>query len=66
MGQFSWLCACCDEQILSEGEDWECFKCEELFRGKEAVCLITPDGKDFHEEDYQGYGVFGGVDAYSW
>ena len=66
MGQFSWLCACCDEQILSEGEDWECFKCEELYRGKEAVVLVTPDGNDFHEEDYEGYGVFGGIDAYSW
>jgi len=67
MGQFSWLCACCGEQILSEGDDWDCFKCEEQHRGKEPVILLTVgDDDDIHEDDYEGYGVFGGVDAYSW
>jgi len=66
MGQFSWLCAACDEAILSEGEDWECFKCEEDFKGKEKVLLLTPDHDPIIETDYEGYGVFGGVDAYSW
>lgn len=66
MGQFSWLCACCDEQILSEGEDWECFKCEQTFRGKEPVIMLSPNDEDLLETDYEGYGVFGGVDAYSW
>jgi len=68
MGSFSWLCACgCGEPILSEGEAWECFKCEENFAGKETAILVTPDGYDnLVEEDYEGYGVFGGIDAYSW
>ena len=66
MGQFSWLCACCEEQILSEGEDWECFKCGEEHRGKETVVLVTPDGNNIVEEDYEGYGVFGDIDVYSW
>jgi hypothetical protein len=65
---FSWLCACgCGEQILSEGEEWECFKCETDFPGKETAVLVTPEGHDdLVETDYEGYGVFGGIDAYSW
>lgn len=68
MGNFSWLCACgCGKQILSEGEAWECFKCEEEYPGKETAILVTPDGYDnLVEDDYEGYGVFGGIDAYSW
>jgi len=68
MGMFSWLCACgCGKQILSEGEDWECFKCEEEFAGKDTAILITPKGyANLVEEDYEGYGVFDGIDAYSW
>ena len=68
MGNFSWLCACgCGEQILSEGECWECFKCEEYFPGKETAVLVTPEGyHNLVEEDYEGYGVFDGIDAYSW
>jgi hypothetical protein len=66
MGQFSWLCACCDEQILSEGDTWECFKCEKEFAGKEPVIMLSPNDGDRYEADYEGYGVFGDVDAYSW
>lgn len=66
MGQFSWLCASCDEQILSEGQDWECFKCEQEYKGKEPVILVTPNGNQLREGDYEGYGVFAGIDAYSW
>ena len=80
MGQFSWMCADCGDQILSEGDSWECFKCEEDFEGKEPVMLLVPDfitldddttynlrshHYGFHEDDYEGYGVFGGMDAYT-
>tara|TARA_R110001606_G_scaffold349209_3_gene499091 strand:+ start:2545 stop:2997 length:453 start_codon:yes stop_codon:yes gene_type:complete len=66
MGQFSWLCAYCEGQILSEGDAWDCFKCEQEFPGKETVVVATPDGDNLVEEDYEGYGVFGGIDIYSW
>jgi hypothetical protein len=68
MGQFSWLCCACDEQILSEGEDWTCFKCETDFAGKESVAMLIPsqfNAEHLTEDDYEGYGVFGGIDAYS-
>ena len=73
MGQFSWLCSVCDEQILSEGETWECFKCEKEFAGKEQVMLHIPSKWNsgqlcsdwFYEPDYEGYGMFGDMDAYT-
>ena len=68
MGQFSWLCACCDGQILSEGEDWECFKCEEEYHGVERVALLMPEkfgGVHWEEDNYEGYGEFCGMDAYA-
>ena len=68
MGQFSWLCADCGQQILSEGEDWECFKCEEQYHGVERVALLIPEefgGEHFEEGNYEGYGEFGGMDAYA-
>jgi len=68
MGQFSWLCASCDGQILSEGSDWECFKCEEEYHGVEKVVLLIPEkfgGEHFEEDNYEGYGEFGGMDAYT-
>jgi hypothetical protein len=30
------------------------------------VYLLSPDGKHIKEDGYNGYGVFGNVDAYSW
>lgn len=68
MGQFSWLCACCEGQILSGGEDWECFKCETEYHGVERVALLIPEefgGFALEEDNYEGYGEFGGMDAYA-
>ena len=73
MGSFSWLCCECDKQILSEGESWSCFKCEEDYEGKQPVVLMIPSKWNsgqlisdwFYEDDYEGYGEFGGMDAYS-
>lgn len=68
MGQFSWLCADCGQQILSEGEDWECFKCETEHHGVERVALLIPEefgGFALEEDNYEGYGEFGGMDAYA-
>jgi len=68
MGQFSWLCADCGQQILSGGSDFECFKCEEQYYGVERVALLMPEefgGEHFEEGNYEGYGEFGGMDAYA-
>ena len=72
MGQFSWNCCDCRFPILSDGPsiDDYCFKCEEqlaeLDGAKQTVYLIQTDGKLIQEDDYEGYGVFGGIDAYGW
>ena len=46
------------------------FKCEEQLAdidgAKQTVYLIDTDGKLIREDDYEGYGVFGGIDAYGW
>jgi len=55
MGQFSWKCSKCNEQILSDSTR----------RNYNQAVLITPE-KNHVETDYQGYGEFGGVDAYEW
>ena len=68
MGQFSWLCACCNEQILNEGEAWDCFKCESEHNGKEPVVLLMPEefsGVHWEEDNYEGYGEFCLMDAYA-
>ena len=60
MGQFSWICSKCGEPIYNMGNNNE--------HGRDvgdAAVLMTPDGPHF-EDAYQGYGVFGGIDAYTW
>ena len=72
MGNFSWNCCDCDKPILSDGPSMDdyCFKCEEQLAdidgAKQTVYLIRTDGKLIQEDDYEGYGVFGGIDAYGW
>jgi hypothetical protein len=36
-----------------------------LVDGTVPVKMISPDGREFEERNYEGYGVFGGVDFYS-
>jgi len=55
MGQFSWKCSVCDEQILNNSTR----------NNFNRAMLITPE-KNYTEEDYKGYGVFGGMDVYTW
>lgn len=55
MGQFSWLCSVCGEQILNNSKHED----------HNQAILVTPKGKHI-EPDYEGYGVFGGVDAFTW
>lgn len=50
MGQFSWMYADTDNKInLLEGE---------------SAWLLQPNGKHIYESEYDGYGNFGGYDAY--
>ena len=74
MGSFGFHCAECDVPMLSDGPDkhCHCFKCEEEFVDNEdlggcksANYLMSPDGEVYEEEDYQGYGMYGGKDAYA-
>ena len=74
MGCFGFHCADCDLPMLSSGPDKHdyCFKCEEHFSDNEhgGGCkstnyLLSPDGEVFEEKDYEGYGVYGGKDAYA-
>ena len=50
MGQFSWLTIDTEEQVFNDYD-------------KEVYYLLAP-GKKWEEPDYEGYGVFGGKDAY--
>ena len=54
MGLFSWN-TCDTNRSIS---------CEESDRGTFKVHMITPDGRVFTEENYEGYGEFGGKDFY--
>ena len=74
MGSFGFHCAECDLPMLSDGptKDDYCFKCEEEFSTleegggcKSTNYLLSPDGEVFEEKDYEGYGVYGGKDAYA-
>jgi len=54
MGFFSWNTCDTDESIANAYSNRPTF----------TVHMITPDGRVFTEEDYQGYGEFGGKDFY--
>jgi len=50
MGQFSWITSDTDKSILADGH--------------QSVKMLSPDGRVFHEDNYEGYGVFGGKDYF--
>lgn len=54
MGFFSWLTSDTEESITNTFSN----------RGAKTVYLYTPNGKVIEETDYEGYGEFGGKDAY--
>lgn len=56
MGFFSWKTADSGESIAN------------VYSGKRVrpVYLLQPDGENIREDAYEGYGEFGGVDAYEW
>lgn len=57
MGFFSWQTADTEESIYNNLSDLGC----------KTVYLLQPNGQPpIKEDDYEGYGVFGGVDAYEW
>lgn len=57
MGYFSWKTADTGQTIWNE----------ESHQGARTTFLLQPDGKPpLREDSYEGYGVFGGVDAYAW
>lgn len=55
MGFFSWDTADSKDSIMNNCTD----KCETVY-------LLQPNGENIEEADYEGYGEFGGVDAYVW
>lgn len=57
MGVFSWITADTEKSIPVEGNlgHKKCF----------TVYLLAPDGTYYQEDYYQGYGVFGGRDAFA-
>lgn len=58
MGFFSWLTADTNESIANKHQPVKPVK---------KVYLLQPNGQPAIEESaYDGYGVFGGVDAYAW
>ena len=54
MGYFSWKTCDSDESIANECATRPTF----------TVHMIAPDGRVFTEENYEGYGEFGGKDFY--
>ena len=71
MGSFGFHCAVCEQPMLSDGPDYgeHCFKCEEEFSEKGGCkstnYLLSPNGEVYEEKNYEGYGVYGGKDAYA-
>lgn len=51
MGQFSWKTSDTHERII--------------IGARQCIALIDKDNKCYIERDYEGYGVFGGKDAYA-
>lgn len=57
MGFFSWLTADTRQSIANSASE----------RPTQTVYLLLPDGQEpIREDEYEGYGVFGGMDAYDW
>lgn len=54
MGFFSWITKDTNRSISNKSSD----------RGTFTVWMHTPDGKHYKEENYIGYGIFGGKDYY--
>ena len=54
MGFFSWECAVSGKSIRNKHTD----------EGATPCVVVFPNGKTIEENDYDGYGVFGGVDVY--
>jgi len=59
MGNFSFMTGDTHESIPSEFSDHPDFPCRPVY-------LLQPDGNHILEEQYGGYGQFGGVDAFAW
>ena len=57
MGFFSWKTADKDQSIAN------CYSAK--FKSK-TVYLLQPHDAPIPESNYEGYGVFGGIDAYAW
>jgi len=51
MGQFSWITSDTDKSVLTDGSV--------------KVKMLSPDGRVFEETNYEGYGVFGGMDYFA-
>ena len=57
MGFFSWTTSDTEESISNKWSE----------RGAKTVYLLQPNGEPaIKEENYDGYGVFGGVDVFDW
>jgi len=57
MGFFSWMTCDTNESISNQFSS----------RGAKTVYLLQPNGEpSIKEDNYEGYGDFGGVDAYVW
>lgn len=55
MGFFSWECAVSKKDIMNRHTE----------QGATPCVMVRPDDSIIEEDEYDGYGVFGGVDAYA-
>lgn len=55
MGMFSWLTSDTEESISNQHS----------YKGALPVKMLAPDGRVWVEENYEGYGVFGGKDFFA-
>ena len=56
MGFFSWMASDTGQSIRNRFSP----------DGPTACFLLSPDGNHIREDNYEGYGVFGGVDVFVW